>query len=140
MKLLRKALVLFLAFCLLFAFAACGMAKKNEVDYAPADDSKPASPRAETSLAYDSSVGYVSKETMTADGGVIAGKPGGGEPGDGLPSGYPADGEGYEEIYDEEKPVYEAGLITASAWNENENYEFWKKLFRRSGRGRRQIL
>ena len=127
MKFLRKALILFLALCMIFALAACGMAKKNDVDYAPADDPKPSSSRVESSLAYDdSSVGYVSKETMPADGGAyIAGEPSGS-----APSGYPADGEGYEEIYDEEKPVYEAGLITASAWNENENYEFWKKLFR----------
>ena len=116
-KLLKKSFVLFLALCTIFALAACGMAKKNEA--ARDDSTSPMSPSEDYSIAgaYDA---MISKEAYGVDGGAVAeAAPSAGEPG-----GYPSDG-------DEEKPVEpkSAGLITASAWNENDNYEFWLGLF-----------
>ena len=129
MKLLKKTLVVFLAFCMVFGLVACARKAEN----AAMDDA------AESRSDYPADIapmvdGYYSKEAaslaMTEGSGSYA--PTAGDPGDGFVD-Y---GEVvYDDDYDdvdvpvEPTPEAKAGLITASAWNENENYEFWKSLF-----------
>lgn len=125
MKSLRKVLVLFLAFCLVFALAACGAAKRTNDETAPRGDYEYSE---DMPAAYDTSIAGVSK--ASGEGLLVKDGDYGYESIAGEPMDTP-----YDTAETESKDEYEtinptAGLITASAWNENENYEFWKKLFR----------
>jgi len=128
MKFLKKSLLLFLTVCLLFAAASCGLAEPSgKSDIAPAslvpgsavDSSSDGLPgRVGGDSAYDALApgGAYSKEYAGEYGGEVTGVP---------------DAEWSESVEPSEKQnnVRPAGLITASAWNENLHYDFWKSLF-----------
>lgn len=111
MKLFRKCLILFLALLLVLSFASCGKEfGTNTVDGGEAkyDVSPSGLPRGDGYYSSPSMDYPISDKMGYGDVGVA---------GVGEPVGE------YEFIYPS------AGLITASAWNENINYDFWKSLF-----------
>lgn len=130
MKLLKKTLVLFLVLALTLGLAACAMGKKTDTvnDASKSEDVSPMpaeSPRdsgyALDYKASDASGGVGLPEGLYADADV-------GAVGDYEPSDAPADS--YDDSTDvayEKEP--QSGLITASAWNENINYDYWLSLF-----------
>lgn len=132
MKILKRSLLLLLTVCLLLSAASCGqMNLLGKSDVAPGDssyDSKAEFPssglpgRAGDDSVYESSrpdSGYPKEYGGDYSGDYgeeVTGIPDAGWSEAGEPSGKQDNG-------------YTAGLITASAWNENLHYDFWKSLF-----------
>lgn len=114
MKLLKKCLVFFLTFVLVFGLAAC--AKNTKTTEYPAD-------------VYDGGHGGISyyatdasKAGSDAPEAEYGWVPDSGET--------PAPGK-TSELDSEYRQSIRSGQITAAAWNENVNYDFWRSLFKK---------
>ncbi len=129
MKLTKKLLALLITLALTLSFASCSMGSLNTSDDAYADgDGGSRKPSIGSGADSDDGDSYGSAEPEAPSGGADTslgeGDTESAEPG--ADEIEPSDPDEEDKIQNVTRP---AGLITAGAWNDNENYAYWKSLF-----------
>ena len=129
MKLKTKATALLALIAIIFSLASCSVQKEasNSSDgYGGSSDRGP--------LIGSSGSDYGASSPMSPDGDTM--EPGGDYGDSAEDATSPSDGKTDESEPDKDETTDNitkpAGLITAGAWNDNSNYEYWKSLFDQS--------
>ncbi|MBQ7173103.1 MAG: VWA domain-containing protein [Clostridia bacterium] len=120
---MKRVMAILLTICFVFGIAACANIQGKDDSYSNGGEYPAAEVAPSKSDGYGSSYSYHSTKEGTLRDGDYGTDFAGGVAGE--PSDMPGEWTEYEQINPR------AGLITASAWNENVNYDFWRSLFKK---------